>query len=248
MHHVNLRHQFLALSVVLLTAGFASDSLLSSPPMAEASTASWWSRIFSSRAPRRSGPWGGRGEGFCWLSPFPDQTAGEQVAMVWNDRPAFVWQGDLESIEIRPTDDNSPGQTLDLSQDDMNEAMHTVTLREARQPQETDVTMHRITLNEPLQPGATYSFVIKVPNLEAFLPINFQVMSAPEREQITADLQTLAAQGGTAEEIAVRRANYFADRQLWADFWQTVMTVEQPSTELKAALEEETNVLCGRND
>jgi hypothetical protein len=226
---VTSKRRFLMMAMLgLTTCGLTLELLpISSIPVAQAGLPDLLMSMFRGRPSRGTRGMGGRGEGFCLLSPLLNRTSSERVATVWNDRPAFVWQGNLEWIEIRSADGNPLGPRLDLSQVGANESLHDV------------------TLDEPLQPGGRYSFVVKAPKLDAFLPINLQIMEAPEREQVTADLQALAAQGGTAEDIAVRQANYFADRQLWADFWQTLLAVEQPSAELKAALEEEINTLCG---
>lgn len=235
------KRKFLLLG--LATCALALELLPPAMPAAEAQLPDFLVSMFRRRPSRRMIGLGGRGEGFCFFSPPLDRADTRRMAMVWHDRPAFVWQGNMEWIEIRLADSTSPGQRLDLAQADSNASVRTVTLREAL-PDETAVTIHAAPLPETLQPGETYSFVVKPFRVEAFLPVQFQVMPTPERERITAELQALATQGGTAEEIAVRQANYFAERELWADFWQTLLTVEQPSAELKAVLADEIDVIC----
>jgi len=62
-------------------------------------------------------------------------------------------------------------------------------------------------------------------------------MGEQERAPITADLKALEtrlnAQKATSEEIALQRASYFAQRQLWGDVLQEIYSVESPSETLK---------------
>lgn len=189
-----------------------------------------WQQLLIGQGPRGSGPWGGRGA-FCDIVGFAAFPTEQSTGIVWSDRPIFVWQGNLEWVEIRSTDGRQVIQHLDLLRVRPNESINPLILA--------------IDLEQPLQPGTTYRIVLQAPRVETFLPVQFQVMAAPERDRITADLQALAEQGGSAEAIAQRQANYFADRELWADYWQTLLSVEQPSASLQAIIEDARQSVCG---
>jgi Skp family chaperone for outer membrane proteins len=57
-------------------------------------------------------------------------------------------------------------------------------------------------------------------------------MDAREREQVNTQLQSLErelkAKGATVQESAARRAQYFAQRQLWSDAWREAFSVDNP--------------------
>ncbi len=205
-------------------------SLVTAQPSATAQPSgmglSRWEQMLISMEPRGGVPGGGRTVGSCVIIGFAAFPSNQNPGIIWGDRPMFVWQGTLEAVEVRSADGQQLVESLDLSQVDANESIHAIQLEQA------------------LTPGETYGLVFKAPYTQATLPIPFQVMAASERAQISADLNALAAQGGTAEEIAVRQADYFGDRQLWGDFWQTVLAVENPSAELKDALGEAAASVC----
>jgi hypothetical protein len=70
--------------------------------------------------------------------------------------------------------------------------------------------------------------------------VSFQIMEAAERDRIRVDLNALesqlAAAGATAEVIALQKAAYFTDRQLWSDALQQTLSVANPSAELSEAI------------
>jgi hypothetical protein len=73
-------------------------------------------------------------------------------------------------------------------------------------------------------------------------------MGSPERERLAAELAALEAQlkaaGATAEEIALERANYFAQRDLWSDALQEIDSAKNSSVELTGKLQDLVNYLC----
>lgn len=230
MNLISSSWQFiLRLSKVLMTIGVTFPLLLSFLFPTEVHSMSGWRPIVIGQIPRGSRPWGGRG-GFCDIAGFAAFPSEQSIGIVWSDQPSFVWQGNLEWVEIRSADGQQVIQRLDLLQVQPNESINSL--------------ISAVALKEPLQPGATYRIVLKAPRVQEFLPVEFQVISTPERDQITADLQALAAQGVSQEEIARQQADYFADRALWADYWQTILSVEQPSESFKAMVEAARRSVC----
>jgi predicted Fe-Mo cluster-binding NifX family protein len=100
-----------------------------------------------------------------------------------------------------------------------------------------------------LEPGQKYDWELVVdPALGNSQRFTFQVMEAQKRDRITAELTALETQlkaaGATAEEIALERANYFAERDLWSDALQEVYSVKNPSATLTQAAQEMSAWAC----
>ncbi|MBD0308044.1 MAG: hypothetical protein ICV80_07865, partial [Microcoleus sp. T1-bin1] len=136
------------------------------------------------------------------------------ITEVWSDRPLFVWQGVVGQLEVR-----KPGT------------------KEALWRQTVSATTRRVIYGgEPLQPGQTYHWVIFDQANRAIAEIPFQVMESQKRDRIKSRLQILDVElkekGATAEEIALRRAQYFAQSQLWSDALREVFSIENPSAAL----------------
>ncbi|NET61504.1 MAG: hypothetical protein F6K47_36905, partial [Symploca sp. SIO2E6] len=66
---------------------------------------------------------------------------------------------------------------------------------------------------------------------------SFRIMEAEEREAIAKELAALEnrlkTEGASAEEIALKRANYFEGKELWSDVLREIYSVSNPSSELK---------------
>ena len=144
--------------------------------------------------------------GPCTIAPLDLKTNTE----VWSDRPLFLWQGPIGKIEVR--------------QQGNNDVLW-------RQPIEPGVGLMQYA-GEALQPGETYNWVLFDLQNNAIRSIAFKVMDAREREQVNTQLQSLErelkAKGATAQESAARRAQYFAQRQLWSDAWREAFSVDNP--------------------
>jgi hypothetical protein len=71
-------------------------------------------------------------------------------------------------------------------------------------------------------------------------------MEAQQRQRIIVDLWTLERQlqGASREEIALAKANYFAQRQLWSDVLQQAYSVQNPSAELAKFVQKLPTQLC----
>jgi len=144
--------------------------------------------------------------GPCTIAPLDLKTNTE----VWSDRPMFLWRGPIGKIEVR--------------QQGRNDVLW-------RQPIEPGAGGIQYA-GEPLQPGRTYDWVLFDLQNNAITSIAFKVMDARDREQVNTQLQSLErelkAKGATAQESAARRAQYFAQRQLWSDAWREAFSVDNP--------------------
>lgn len=130
----------------------------------------------------------------------------------WHDRPLFVWQGNGSQVNIR----NRENKTVFWTQ-------------------KINGTEQQVAYNgkDSLPPGLYQWQVLgtnsSVPNSWT----TFEVMSTTERDTIKSELlsleQQLQAKGASKEEIALKKAEYFGDRELWSDAVQTLYQVENPS-------------------
>lgn len=167
---------------------------------------------------------GSRGELLCPIAPRGIDT----IPQVWSDRPLFVWRGAAKQIEVR----------LQGSQE--------VLWRQEVTPADRSLMYG----GEALQPGQTYIWVIFDLNNKAIAQTPFQIMEAQQRDRIKTRLQILQEElrekGASAEEIAMRRAQYFAQQQLWSDVWREVNSVENPSPALLKILQTIPTPSCTR--
>ncbi len=213
-----------------------------------ASTSRSWQEVFQdffnnqqddNDSPGPAGDGIARG-GICGIAPLAMTSSTETASTeVWSDRPLFVWRGlDVgKQIEVR-----LPGN------------------QEVLWHQEVPVGrgMRRVVYGgkKPLQPGQTYNWVVinqanqefEFSNLNYVKSVTFKVMDAQKRDRIKADLtrleEELKNQRATPEEIALQRANYFAQRQLWSDVLQEVYSVKNPSAALEEVVETIPNEIC----
>jgi Domain of Unknown Function (DUF928) len=150
--------------------------------------------------------------------------------IIWSDRPRFIWQGTIRRVELFVSDTDKLVWSKTVSESDRSVVYD----------------------GKPLQPGQRYTWrfyqSLRGSDFEAK---SFRIMSSPERDKIAADLtqleNQLKAENATAEEIALERANYFAakERRLWSDALQEVYSVQNPSEEVNAVIQEITTSICG---
>lgn len=157
-------------------------------------------------------------QGICMVSP----DAPQKPRIVWSQRPLFLWKGKVEKITVIPQESN----------------------QEWSQP--VTQTQKITYTGEPLQPGKTYEWRVFVDN-NLFRTVPFQIMEAKNRDRITVELnnleQRLKLKGANKEAIALAKANYFADYNLWSDVLQQAYSVEKPSVELQKMIKNLDN-LC----
>jgi hypothetical protein len=167
------------------------------------------------RRPRR--PLGTRGT--CPIAP---GLLGKRL--IWHERPLFLWQG--RGVELRVRD----------------RATSQVIWRQALEAaQESAVYSGTI----PLQPGKLYQWQVtgRSDNWHTF-----DMMPTAQRQTIAAELQSLERQqqsmGASPEAIALKKAEFFADQELWSDALQTVFEVNNPSTAFVEQQEAYVRSLC----
>jgi len=141
--------------------------------------------------------------------------------IIWNPRPLFLWQGTVPSLEIYLYSPFTPEREQEVLWS------QTVTAKSFRG------TFQSVAYTgEALQPGRSYDWELVIPSSRR-QRYTFQVMESQERERIATELRALETQlvsaGATAEEIALQRAHYFAQRDLWSDALQEIYSVQNPS-------------------
>jgi hypothetical protein len=196
-----LLHTLVLSTIALSTAPVLSNQGIPAKKSSTQQTFSWAniSRIiFSKKPPVKPRKGGSRPtENVCMVSP----DAPAKPRIVWSDRPLFLWKGQAQTIAVR---------SINSEEDLWNQ---TVT-----------ETQNITYTGEPLQPGQTYKWVV---NSSTFVP--FQIMDTKERDRVTTELKTLEnrlqAQGADIEAIALAKAKYFADSNLWSDALQQAYSV-----------------------
>jgi hypothetical protein len=170
-----------------------------------------------------------RGEGirrgeFCAVSPGLIETD-----RVWSDRPLFLWQGAVKQVNLRQLG-NSQILWSQLITPDPQSGF-----------QQIDYT------GTALQPGEIYQWEL-VNESNRRTAYIFQVMQAEERDPLTAEWQTLSTQlqqqGATPPTIALRQAQFFADKGLWSDVLQS-LSMSDSSLEATEAVQRLATEVCG---
>lgn len=155
-----------------------------------------------------------------------------EVNVIYSDRPLFLWQGKVPSLEIylyTPFNLEKEQEVL-WSQNvgsDVQKVLYT---------------------GEVLQPGQIYDWEIVVNAQSNRRRISFQVMAGEKRDRIRSELEQLETEltisGATASEITLERANYFAQQDLWSDALQELFLQENSATALSNHAIEIVEYLC----
>lgn len=208
---VNLQRRFwLSVAIIpLVMMGISSDRVdsRSVPDSPQLIASSGWRFAFWQRRPRRRL---GVRSGACAVSP---GLVGKYT--IWHDRPLFVWQGKGTQVSVRDRENQTVLWTQPLN-----------------------ATEQEVPYNaqDSLQPGKLYQWqILGTESLGSDLNYwtTFEVMPTERRDQIKSELQTLEqqlrAKRASQEEIALQKADYFANREFWSDAVQTLYEVENPS-------------------
>ena len=163
---------------------------------------------------------GVRGGNICAIAP-PARLMGIGSA-IWHDRPLFIWQGAAVRIELVASGSEEVLWSKNLTANDTT----------------------AVYQGEALQAAQRYEWRLYRSDKD-FDIVLFRILPKQERDRITAQLNQLQTEGDTAEQIALKRANYFAEQRLWADALQEIYAVPNPSDQLKKLGQEITNYLCG---
>lgn len=216
--------------------------VFTSPVQAEG----WWSRMFTSQPPDPTLPAGGRPteqrsdsseptgghpteQSFCAIAPI--ETLPTSVPpLVSSDRLLLVWLGELEAIELWQLGEEDPLWSKTITSDDQINQLQL----------ESGETAFYITVEVELQPDKQYEWRVKEP---LFTPISIRFTVLSEEQQIAIQ-QDFPDTTVITEAEAIDRADYFAHQQLWSEFWREVLAIEQPSNQLKQAIDEAVNWLC----
>ncbi|MBD1835124.1 hypothetical protein H6F61_21120 [Cyanobacteria bacterium FACHB-472] len=218
-----------ALAVIVNTDAYPKNQLSTAISQNKPRRRSTWERIVDIFRRRRDDG-SSRGE-FCNI--WPDKERSDALT-IWRDKPLFVWKGTIKRIEVRPA-----------ASDEVLWRYDKVT------PNDRSVLYTGPTLT----PGEKYDYWIlyEVTNnrktIENQDRIPFEILASEKREKIANELARLATNnpGVGAEEMALKRAEYFAQQELWSDVIQEMFSLPSPSTDWKAAQEKLRNQLCPTN-
>ena len=155
-----------------------------------------------------------------------------EVNVIYSDRPLFLWQGKVSSLEIH--------LYTPFSLEKEQEILWSQTVESQSQ--------RVLYTGKALEPGQIYDWEIVVAHESNRRRISFQVMEKNKREQISGELEQLKTEltiwGATAEEITLERAYYFAQQGLWSDSLQELFSLENSSTALSGNAQEIVKYLC----
>jgi hypothetical protein len=155
---------------------------------------------------------------------------------IWSDRPLFVWAQDDNPTQ--PENDRAVGRVEVYLANDNTSVIWS-------QPVPANARSILYT-GAPLQPGQTYKVrlldLTNTPLIQdsAFDP-EFTLLTSDQRQKIASDLASqekqLRQETAPEEMIALQKAIYFAEQQLWSDAFQTAYTITTPPPALKAFIQ-----------
>jgi hypothetical protein len=152
--------------------------------------------------------------------------------LIYSDRPLFLWQGTASELAIN--------LYTPFSLEAEQELMWSQIVKGDSQSV--------LYAGAALQAGRIYDWEIVVDAQENQRRISFQVMDQEERARIASELEQLETQlasaGATAEEIALEKAHFFAEQDLWSDALQQLYALENPSPEVRSNAQEITAYVC----
>ena len=209
-----------------LSVLFGLATALCFAPLASAQAP--WDTIFDSDPPDPPQPGGSRGGYLCGIAPYNTGT-------IQGDRPTFIWQGATERVELYK--DGEPEAVWDsaISEADVLERSQF----EFESPLLNSVT-YTVSPDVSLEPGQTYQ--LRIISALSSPSLRFRTLSEAEQTQIVAQREELP----TADDLesSLERADYFAGAELWPQFWQEVLSIQEPPANLVAALETELRAIC----
>ncbi|HEY9642467.1 MAG TPA: DUF928 domain-containing protein [Coleofasciculaceae cyanobacterium] len=200
-----------------------------------------WGRLLASEPPVPPSNGGGRGATFCVISPLETAAPATEMARVLSDRPTLTWIGEAGTLEV-----HQPDQETALWQGRVSDGDRkgTVVLDANSN---AALNIYQVAVPKRLEAGQAYTWWVSPSQVQA-RQISFQVVTAAERDRLMQALQTLnqqlAAEGVTGEKATLRRADFYAQQQLWAEFWREVLAVPHPSAELTQLIDQSFRVFC----
>ncbi|MGF1536807.1 MAG: hypothetical protein ACFB4J_10045 [Elainellaceae cyanobacterium] len=157
----------------------------------------------------------------CLMAPLTS-TENIEVTQVWTDRPTLVWDGAVERVELQRYESGEPI------------------------PWQATEAQGYVTYDGDflLLSGQIYAWLVYTVDADQPVKVPFVTLTAAQQLKIRQDLYQLEAEGDSPEDRAKRRADYFAERGLWSDFWAEVLSVENPSPEMASLIAEAPEQLC----
>jgi hypothetical protein len=166
----------------------------------------------------------------CLLSPIILGQSNE----IWSDRPLFLWKADPDiTYELIVRD--SEGQEL-WRQPIANRSTS----------ERSEVIQSEFYGGAALQPGQVYEWRL-TPLTESDRDfMSFEIMSEEKRQQINTSLEKIERDnaGRTAEEISLAQATYLIKQELYADAFNILYSVDNPSLALTEQLQQFTRDFC----
>lgn len=168
---------------------------------------------------RRKVPGGGRRpeETICAIAPGRLDSTKLGIQEIWSVQPLFLWNiqgGTVQQIELLYKENEQIfwSQKIPTGQTKF------------------------IYNGKPLQPGQSYIWHLSHSPTSEDSYYQFKVMDVQKRNRITTKLaqleNKLKKQGAPVEKIALEKANYFAQQELWSDALQEIYSIPNPSAEL----------------
>lgn len=160
----------------------------------------------------------------------------ESPNTIWSDRPMFIWQGEVSQLTIYLYDS--------FNSDREQQLLWSQTFT----PQSPVSKFHHLAYTgKALQPGQSYDWETIIPSTSRDR-YTFQVMASRERDRISTELialeNKLKTKRVSAEEIALEKANYFAQQGLWSDALQQIYSTPSPSDDFISNAREILTDLC----
>jgi hypothetical protein len=180
--------------------------------------------------------------GVCFVSP----GILEEKNIIWHDRPLFLWQ----IVNFNTTNKESllPKEIRLYTPFDSTQEQE-ILWRQNLDSSSSAMNFQRVRYTgEPLELGKIYDWKIFDGNSKTQKELSFKIMDGTERDAIVRDLQNLEielkAENATDEEIALERANYFMQKNLWSDALQEIFSIENPPIESMQAIQTMLTELC----
>ena len=165
------------------------------------------------------------------LCPISPGNLGEQL--IWSDRPLFIWQGEILQSKVNLY---SSSANFNYEQDEQ------LVWSQAIAANSVSIAYN----GESLQPGFIYDW--EFVTADQTYRSTFVMMTEAERQTIAQDLAAIEnralAEGKGKEEIAIAKADYLAQKQLWSDVLQQLYSIENPSLDLVSKTEDIEQYLC----
>lgn len=168
---------------------------------------------------------GGSRSLFCSIVPSPNTGH-----IIWNNRPLLIWntKNGVTVQEIKIIDFNTE-ETI-WSEDNIEPTQQFFAYT-----------------GMPLSSGEyQYQVVYEFNHKEFIAEIDFDIMAEGDRDRIARKLQQRENQHPnlSPEDLALQRADVFADVKLWVDGLQELFSLQNPSPEFVGELQQIRNSLC----